>query len=113
MRIRTLQWGEPEQMPPRSIFQDKGGVKVTADTILGEYSVQSFDGNQTFHALGRHMLGKPQQDGFTTIEEAKIAANMFYMSVMRSAMEDGTALPAEGCDSAAAAQSSSETNHGH
>lgn len=87
MKFKPIKWGEPQQNPPIAVSGDKGGVGVDSeDTIVGRFSVGSFDGGKSFLAFFRW-----QQIGgkYTSLEAAKAACQADFERRVLSCLEEG------------------------
>lgn len=85
MRFKSIKWDEPKDHPPVAVSGDKGGVGVESeDTIVGRFSVGSFDGGKSFLAFFRwQKIG----DKYPSLEEAKAACQADFERRVLSCLE--------------------------
>lgn len=87
--IKPLVWSVPQQNKPQKITGDLGGSSTVASTVIGSFTVASFDDDKTFHAMGTGDPGK-----YGSMDEAKAAVQAYHDRRVRSCLiEDAGAIP--------------------
>ena len=85
MKFKLIKWKQPQHHAPSRMSGDRGGIGVDSeDTIVGRFSVGSFDGCQTFVAFFRwsQIGGK-----YSSLEEAKAACQADFERRVLSCLE--------------------------
>ncbi len=86
LAIKPLIWGAPQHNLPQKITGDLGGSSSSASSVVGSFTVASFDGDKTFHSMG---TGEPGRYG--SMEEAKAAVQSYHDRRVRSCLVNGEA----------------------